>query len=65
MILSLFGMFAGNTVYLLCYWKETDFPFWCISIAAVLNGLMGGFRMVTASVNSYLSDQWSVKKTVG
>ncbi|CAD5234382.1 unnamed protein product [Bursaphelenchus xylophilus] len=64
MILGLLGMLFGNLFYLLVWWPTTDWALQWIFLAGVLNGVTGGFRMVTGSVNAYLSDQFKVKKTL-
>ncbi|CAD5229413.1 unnamed protein product [Bursaphelenchus okinawaensis] len=64
MIMGLLGMFLGNMFYILVWWPTTDWAMQWIFLAAVLNGLTGGFRIITGSVNAYLSDQFTVKKTL-
>ncbi|CAD5226041.1 unnamed protein product [Bursaphelenchus okinawaensis] len=61
MIFGLIGMLMGNMVYISVWWYKTDFALQWLFLAAVLNGITGGFRMVTSSVNAYLSDQFEIK----
>uniref|UniRef100_A0A1I7SF59 Proton-coupled folate transporter n=1 Tax=Bursaphelenchus xylophilus TaxID=6326 RepID=A0A1I7SF59_BURXY len=64
MIAGLLGMFVGNMIYIFVWWDNTDWPLAWLFLAAVSNGITGGFRMVTSSVNAYLSDQFEVKRVL-
>ncbi|KAI6172783.1 hypothetical protein M3Y98_01011600 [Aphelenchoides besseyi] len=64
MLFGLIGMFLGNGVYILVWWKRTNLRLEFLYLAAVLDGLCGGFRLVISSVNAFLSDQFEAKRTL-
>ncbi|KAI6232784.1 Major facilitator superfamily MFS-1 domain containing protein [Aphelenchoides fujianensis] len=63
MLVGLLGMLLGNAVYILVWWKRTNLQLEFVFLAAVLDGLCGGFRLVISAVNAFLSDQFEAKRT--
>lgn len=63
-IIGLIGIFLGNLIYIFVWWSKTDLPLQFLYLAAFLDGICGGFRMVVSSVNAYLSDQFEHKRVV-
>ncbi|KAI6231596.1 hypothetical protein M3Y95_00398600 [Aphelenchoides besseyi] len=64
MLFGLIGMLLGNGVYILVWWTKTNLRLEFVYLAAVLDGLCGGFRLVISSVNAFLSDQFEAKRTL-
>ncbi|KAI6192403.1 hypothetical protein M3Y97_00333600 [Aphelenchoides bicaudatus] len=63
-MLGLLGMLAGNFIYILIWWPKADLRLEFVYLAALLDGLCGGFRLVISSINAYLSDQHEQKRTL-